>query len=342
MTTQKLRVSVAMCTYNGSRFLPEQLGSIAAQTRLPDELVVCDDGSSDATPQIIEDFASSVAFPVRFFRNSRNLGSTKNFEQAIGLCTGDLIALCDQDDIWLPEKLARQAEMLERDPALGGVFSDAELVDDKSRLIGKRLWQVGFFTAGRQKSFSVGSGASVLLNRNVVAGATLMVRAALRAQWLPIPQPWHHDGWIAWMLLLYSKLEFDQNQLIRYRLHENQQTGTPLLLSLRLTLDKRLANGKREEPSKYLARARELEILHQLVVTRQDPKSQAVLPALRQAIRFFSDCGTPYENYLLRISRILRKTRNYQRYENGWKSLTRDLVLMFVPLDDLPRQAVGK
>ena len=119
--------------------LPEQLASIAAQTRQPDELVVCDDGSSDATPQIVEDFASLVAFPVRFFRNPKNLGSTKNFEQAIGLCTGDLIALCDQDDIWLPEKLARQAEMLERDASLGGVFSDAELVDDRSQPIGKRL-----------------------------------------------------------------------------------------------------------------------------------------------------------------------------------------------------------
>ncbi len=342
MTAPKLRISVALCTYNGSRFLPEQLASIAAQTRLPDEMVVCDDGSSDATPEIVTEFGKTVSFPVRFFRNTQNLGVAKNFEKAIGLCTGDLIALSDQDDVWMPEKLARQAEMMEHDPALGGIFSDAELIDQNSRLIGKQLWRLGSFTTSRQKSFRAGKGASVLLNRNVVAGATLMVRANLRAQWLPIPQPWHHDGWIAWMLLLYSKLEFDQNQLIMYRLHENQQTGVPLLQSLRLTLGARLTKGKREEPAKHLARARELEILHQLLVSRRDPRSQAVLPALRQAIRFFSDCGTPYENYLLRISRILRNTCNYQRYENGWKSLIRDLVLMFVPLDDQPQRAVGK
>ncbi len=342
MTAPKLRISVALCTYNGSRFLPEQLASIAAQTRLPDEMVVCDDGSSDATPEIVTEFGKTVSFPVRFFRNPKNLGSTKNFEQAIGLCTGDLIALCDQDDIWLPEKLARQAEMMERDPTLGGVFSDAHLVDDRSLLLGKRLWQVGLFTAGRQKKFRTGKAASVLLGRNVVLGATLMIRSDLCHLFYEIPKSWFHDAWIAWMIVLYSKLDFIRDPLIQYRLHVNQQTGTPLLFSHQAPLGARLTKGKREEPAKYLARARELEILHQLLVTRRDPKSQAVLPALRQAIRFFSDCGTPYENYLLRISRILRNTCNYQRYENGWKSLIRDLVLMFVPLDDQPQRAVGK
>ena len=110
------RISVAMCTYNGEKYLHQQLASIAQQTRLPEEMVVCDDCSSDSTPEIIEEFARTVPFPVRFFRNPQNLGSTKNFEKAIGLCTGDMIALCDQDDIWMPEKLARQAEMMERDP----------------------------------------------------------------------------------------------------------------------------------------------------------------------------------------------------------------------------------
>src|SRR5487761_1087652 len=175
-----LKISVAMCTYNGSRFLPEQLASIAKQTRLPDEMVICDDGSTDSTPEIVEDFARSVPFPVRFFRNPQNLGSTKNFEQAIGLCTGDLIALSDQDDIWLPEKLAHQAEMLERDPNLGGVFTDGILVDDNSKPIGKQLWASHSFTRREQRLFQRGKTLSVLLRKNVVTGATLMVRASVR------------------------------------------------------------------------------------------------------------------------------------------------------------------
>src|SRR5215208_90703 len=102
-----LKFYVAMCTYNGAQFVAEQLDSIAAQTRRPDELVVCDDGSDDATPEIIREFAHRASFPLRFYVNETNLGSTRNFERAISLCEGDFIALADQDDVWLPEKLER-------------------------------------------------------------------------------------------------------------------------------------------------------------------------------------------------------------------------------------------
>src|SRR5947208_14214106 len=104
----KRSISVAMCTYNGERFLKEQLESLAAQTRQPDELVVCDDRSTDSTPHIVEAFARAAPFPVRLEVNDRCLGSTKNFEHAILRCTGALIALSDQDDVWHPEKLALQ------------------------------------------------------------------------------------------------------------------------------------------------------------------------------------------------------------------------------------------
>src|ERR687885_1327551 len=101
-----MKVSVAMCTYNGAAFLREQLQSLAAQARTPDELVVCDDASADATVRVVREFAAAAPFPVRLTVNERNLGSTKNFERAISLCAGDLVALSDQDDLWLPAKLA--------------------------------------------------------------------------------------------------------------------------------------------------------------------------------------------------------------------------------------------
>ncbi len=88
------------------RCLEPQLASLLAQTRLPDELVACDDGSTDGTVSILEAFARRAPFPVRIERNDVRLRSTRNFEKAIGLCTGDLIATSDQDDVWLPEKLA--------------------------------------------------------------------------------------------------------------------------------------------------------------------------------------------------------------------------------------------
>src|SRR5687767_9778204 len=119
-----------MCTYNGGRFVAEQLASLSAQTRLPDELVVCDDGSTDSTVDVINEFAVSAPFPVRAHVNETNLGSTKNYEKAIRFCAGDLIALADQDDVWLPAKLARIEQAFARSPGVGLVFSDAEAVDE--------------------------------------------------------------------------------------------------------------------------------------------------------------------------------------------------------------------
>src|SRR6266704_3029265 len=103
----KFQISIALCTYNGARFLPEQLESIAAQTRLPDEMVVCDDRSADETTDIIRTFAKNALFPVRLEINEQKLGSTKNFEKAIRLCHGEIIAPADQDDVWNPQKLSK-------------------------------------------------------------------------------------------------------------------------------------------------------------------------------------------------------------------------------------------
>lgn len=331
--SQDSNISIAMCTYNGGSFLPEQLASIAAQTRLPDELVICDDGSTDSTPEIIAEFARKVTFPVRFFPNPHNLGSTKNFEQAMGLCTGELIALCDQDDIWMPEKLARQAEIMELDPELGGVFSDADLINDRSQLLGRTLWSAPRFTKRKQKKFRSGLAQSVLLERNVAWGATLMIRSSLLTLIGDIPQSWGHDNWIAWTLVLYSKLDFTSERLIKYRIHSNQQTAIKDLFDPRkFTLGERLLTAKREEPAKQLARAAEFQILYERLATSQNEKNQAALPGIERAIRFFSDCGNPYTSYASKLMIILKNTWNYQRFENGWKSMVRDIVLVFVKL----------
>ena len=98
-------VSIALCTYNGEKFLDLQLESLRHQTVAPDELIVCDDASSDRSVEIVEAFARRVSFPVRLFRNARNLGYVKNFEQAISHCTQDLVFLCDQDDLWDARKI---------------------------------------------------------------------------------------------------------------------------------------------------------------------------------------------------------------------------------------------
>lgn len=328
---QRLSISVAMCTYNGEKYLREQLQSIAAQTRPPHELVVCDDGSTDATPEIIEEFSRTAAFPVRFIRNPENLGSTKNFEKAIGLCTGDLIALSDQDDIWLPEKLARQAEMMERDPELGGVFTDAELIDGSSKPMGKRLWKNIEFSPRERKRLRAGRATEVLLKRNRVTGATLMIRANKRRFVSPIPPSWVHDAWIGWMLAIYSKLAIIDEPLISYRIHSNQQLGVEAIASPQHgSLLKRLRIAKLEEPAKSLWDADQLRKLETRLLEMSTPLDQALLDALQAKIRFLLERGDTKHSRVVRVGRVLRDANKYRHYGHGARGVIWDIVVMFV------------
>jgi len=128
--SKKHNISIVMTTYNGERFLKEQLDSFLWQTRLPDELVVCDDGSTDRTLDILENFARTAPFPVKIFRNPQRLGFSKNFEKASLMCSGDLVAFSDQDDIWLPEKLEVVENIFRTDDEIGLLIHNLELVDN--------------------------------------------------------------------------------------------------------------------------------------------------------------------------------------------------------------------
>ena len=122
-----MRVSVALCTYNGAKYLPDQLKSMELQTRKPDELVVCDDRSTDETLDILRAFKKTCLFRVRLYENESNLGSTKNFEKTIRLCHGDIIFLADQDDVWQSGKIERILAAFEEHPDAGYVFSNASM-----------------------------------------------------------------------------------------------------------------------------------------------------------------------------------------------------------------------
>ena len=160
--TDPHRISVALCTYNGAKYLAEQLDSIAAQTLAPTEMIVCDDGSTDGTLGMVEHFASRASFPVRLRSNAENLGSTENFSRAIRACRGDVVALADQDDVWLPQKLERIARAFETHPRAGVAFSDATVVDEDLNPLG-RLWETVGFTRAQQRRLARGRAAEVLV-----------------------------------------------------------------------------------------------------------------------------------------------------------------------------------
>lgn len=220
----KSTISVALCTYNGERFLPGQLASIARQTRLPDQVVICDDGSSDRTIEIAEAFARSVPFRVEVHRNAVNLGSTRNFEQAILACTGSLIALSDQDDLWHPDRLRRSEEELEWHPEAGLVFTDGEVIDDNGDRIGVRLWE-NFELVGMRKEELRGGNFIPMTRKRFVTGATVMFRARYRPYCFPVGDRWVHDGWLAALIGSIASIRLIDEQLIEYRQHSSQQIG---------------------------------------------------------------------------------------------------------------------
>jgi len=221
---EKNRISVVLCTYNGEKFLPAQLESIRVQTRQPDEMIVNDDVSTDRTIEIIENFSKKAPFPVKLEINSQNLGSTKNFERAIWRATGNIIFLCDQDDVWLNHKIERIEKIFDSDDSIGLVFSDAVLIDEYSRPIGKNLWDYSFPWRERKKK----NMFEVLLRQNVVTGATAAFRSKFREVFSPIPTDipnMIHDGWIALVISAFAKVQALDEKLIMYRQHPQQQLG---------------------------------------------------------------------------------------------------------------------
>jgi glycosyltransferase involved in cell wall biosynthesis len=254
----------------------EQLESIAAQTLPPAELVVCDDGSTDGTIAAIEAFAASAAIPVRLHRNEARLGAARNFMQAIALCEGDLIALADQDDVWLPQKVERlQAAMR------GGVayaFCDASIIDEQGRPAGKRTLLEGRFSLTTIASkYEKQREVELMMKRDFIYGTTLMLHARVRDILLPIPDGWSHDTWTVNVLACLGYRGAPVLEpLVRYRQHGVQASGG-------------LTDPK---PVRYPDRVEALEELWAHVVAKggelNRPPSQAVLAIIEEKLRYLN------------------------------------------------------
>jgi glycosyltransferase involved in cell wall biosynthesis len=127
---ERTRFSIALATFNGEAYIGEQLDSLARQILLPDELVVCDDGSVDNTVAIVQEFRNAAPFLVKIHQNPKRLGFADNFLQAATKCSGDWVAFCDQDDIWFPEKLLSVSEAIQNSRA-----SDLMLVTHSVQMV---------------------------------------------------------------------------------------------------------------------------------------------------------------------------------------------------------------
>jgi hypothetical protein len=322
--------SVAMCTYNGARFLGAQLASVAAQTRAPDELVVCDDRSTDETARVVRDFAAAAPFRVRLHVNEQNLGSTENFGRAVSLCEGELIALSDQDDVWLPQKLARLEEEFARDASTLVVFSDASIVDEETRPAGQGLWESVGLAREELARVEQGRGVGDLLRGATVTGATMALRASLRDLALPFPTdlPLIHDGWTALLAACVGGVRPVAERLVLYRRHGSQQVG-PLArpesegdaLTRPNPYDSALAVARAARARLADARSRGLELA-------KGPRAARSIEELDARVAHWDARRTLPPARFRRAAPVLKEllSLRYHRFANGFASAAKDLL----------------
>lgn len=206
-------VSVALCTYNGARFLREQLDSLLAQDYAPLEIVVADDGSTDETLAILDEYSRRDP-RIRVHRNPSNLGFRKNFENVMHLCRGDLIAPCDQDDIWHPAKLG----ILQR--AMDGAilaYCDSEFVTSAGEPLGIR--------ASSDMNMYQGSDPRVFAFHNCISGHAMLFERRLFEAALPFPAAGYHDGWLAFVAASIGRIRYVDQPLVKYRRHDQAQSS---------------------------------------------------------------------------------------------------------------------
>lgn len=208
-------ISVALASFNGSRFILPQVESILEQLGADDELVVADNGSTDGTWEILTDL-SKRDLRVKIFLNDQIKGVIQNFAYALQQCQGEIIFLADQDDLWYPTKVKAILDVFDRNSPVLLIQSDAELIDENGQLL-----EPSFF-ALRQ------SGPGVLKNfwRNTYQGCTLAFRKSLLAVALPFPAHLPmHDMWLGILAEWTGKVLFIPDRLTAYRRHAGNKSG---------------------------------------------------------------------------------------------------------------------
>lgn len=229
------KISVAMATYNGERFIREQLESILGQTVPPDEIVVSDDGSSDRTVEIVTELANSQTskekgVSIRILTDNPRHGHCGNFDWASRHTTGDFIFFCDQDDVWEPDKIEAVAACFLRHSDAKAVFHDSILIDAAGQPIDHSynedladLTDAAHVGGEDYKLLRSRYGKRAVSN-TIARGMTLCVTKELLADSLPFPGK-YHDHWLGCTAVLFDGMYYLDRKLTRYRLHETQSCG---------------------------------------------------------------------------------------------------------------------
>jgi glycosyltransferase involved in cell wall biosynthesis len=331
-------ISVAMATYNGEKFIREQLDSLAAQQHLPSELVVTDDGSSDETLAIVEQFAKIAPFTVRIHRHADRLGYRANFMRAASLCTSDVIAFCDQDDIWSPRKLALCIEPF-RDPAVLLTYHDAEVVGEA----GERLGSLDYLASGPMtpplslcpiRKMGSPLGFTEVFRRSILEFSDIW---KMSLDHNDLAAPMAHDQWVFFIASVFGSIVYIDKALALYRQHGSNLFGWTHPLGLLYDFPYVLDNPTDDLHALQQAAGRCAEILEKTRSTVTDvwrQRATAGAARYRSLADLFTARKRLYTSELLveRVRAFFRimSTGGYLPKRNwglGRKALVRDLCL---------------
>lgn len=206
-------ISVVMATYNGERFLAEQIESVLLQTYPNIELIIIDDVSTDGTVSIIQSYIEENS-NLRLYVNEENLGYIKNFEKGMLLAEGGLIALCDQDDIWVTDKLKILFEEIEQHEI---VYSNSELIDESGHRLGKKMSDIrNQLSYDDCLMYTIGAWAPA---------HAMLIKKELVERCLPFPSLVTHDFWLGFVATCKGPIKYLPLQLVYYRQHNSNAIG---------------------------------------------------------------------------------------------------------------------
>ena len=303
---------------------------------MPNELIISDDGSTDATLSILSNFARTAPFTVLVLQTETNLGSTKNFENAIAHCTGSIVALCDQDDLWHPNKLQHLHAALDAKPETGFVFSDSELIDEEGKPLGATAWQWHDFDWAAYNRETPVEQFRRILRGSFVTGATMAIRSNLFSVVRPFAKEWYHDVWIATVANAFGWRGLALPEpLIKYRQHQTQQIGgrpsVDVIGSAKRWLFKQ-TTARAELAKACETRARGLD---RLIDKLENPSSNGsansgLIPLVRLAADHERQRSKIFRSTLPHRVRLVARellSGNYQSFSgSGWRAF-RDLFL---------------
>lgn len=321
------RLSIVMCTYNGAKYLQPQLDSLLTQTRLPDEIVLSDDASTDGSMAMLEAFsvrAQGRGIDVRLSRHASNVGFVENFSAALRQASGEVMFLCDQDDVWRSDKLAVMTSRFVSDPALLLLHSDARLVDANGGSLDCLMFQALQMTNDEKSAIHEGRAFEVVMRRSFVTGATTALRRQLIDLALPIGLDWIHDEWLAAVAAAVGKIDFIDAPLIDYRQHDGNQIGARKRTLAMKWQD--LVLPRRQFLADEAMRLRRLESFLAVAVCF-DGSSHAAQVA-RKRCHFERRVAIGQLARYRRLLPVLQEARSgdYRRYGTGGRSMLRDLL----------------